>query len=131
MVPDLETTLKWRAIARALLRLFGLLCLPAGGFFLAAWLIEGISDRDLWSFRYYYWRIISSVLFLSWGFLGLALGGVVARILLPLPKHRWPPKCPYCKYELVTLREARCPECGRALTAEYVAGSQRPPEGGS
>lgn len=131
MEPDLGTVLRWRAMARGWARLAGVMSLPPGVFFLAAWLVEGTYDGDLMNFRYYYWRVLSGGLFCSWGVIGVAFPGVLARLAFPLPRAAWPPRCPYCRHELVSLRGARCPECGNGLTEEFVERSARAPEGGS
>ena len=129
MVPDLRTTLRWRAAARAWLRVAGVMSLPAGLMFLAAWIIEGLYDGDLTNYRYYFWRILSGLLFTSWGVIGVAFAGWVSCLMFPVP--RWPPRCPFCRHSLVALREARCTECGRRLPEEYVESSVPPPEGGT
>lgn len=38
----------------------------------------------------------------------------------PIEEHH--PKCPKCGYSLENLPEMRCPECGRAFTAEEARG---------
>lgn len=131
MTPDLATVLRWRAAARAWLRLGALLAAPASLFFLGAWLIEGLHDGDLWNLRYYYWRVLSGALFGLWSIVGLTLPGLIARIILRLPRGKWPPRCPYCRHDLVSLKEMRCPECGNALTDEFVRASNNRPGGGS
>ena len=54
----------------------------------------------------------------------LVLAGPVTRFLLPLRRPSWPPRCPACRHELVSLREARCPECGIEMPEAFVAWSE-------
>lgn len=129
MVPDLNTLLRWRVLVRAALRLVGLFSLPFGAVFIVGWLIEGISDNDLWSWRYYFQRVMTGGLLLLWGVAGLVFAGPITRLILPLP--RWPVRCPYCRHELVTLREARCTECGNSLSEDFVTASHNRPGGGA
>ncbi len=103
--------------------------LPAGICFFAAWLIEGINDGDLSNLRYYFWRILAGGLFTYWGLAGIFFAGLVSRLMFPV--HRWPPRCPYCRHTLVSLREPRCTECGYPLPEEYLQSSVKPPEGGT
>lgn len=125
MVPDLNTILRWRAIARAGLRLVGLASMPASLAAAASWLIEGIWDNDWYNVYYYNQRIVATILFGAWGVMGLVFAGPISRLILPLPRQKWPPTCPYCRHELVGLPEPRCPECGRALTPELMVASRK------
>jgi len=131
MVPDLHTVLRWRMVVRAWLRLLGLLTLPFRAGFIVGGLIEGISDDDLWSWRSYFQRVATGTVPLFWGITGLVFAGPLTRVILPLPRGRWPGRCPSCRHESVSLAEARCPECGRGLTEELVKASHNRPGGGA
>ena len=123
MIPDVASVLRWRALFRAGLRLSGLVAAPIGLAFLTAWAIEGVSDGDFFSLYWYRWHIAVVASCGLWCVVGLVLAGPMTRFLLPLHRPSWPPRCPACRHELVSLCEARCPECGIELPEAFVGWS--------
>jgi hypothetical protein len=126
MVPDTKTLLAFRALSVGLIRLASLLFIPAGLVPLASWLMEGLRDDDLFWWSYYYERIVTGGLFILGGVLCFALARPLSRLAVPIRPPRWPPRCPACRYRLVTLARPICPECGLPLPEEFVADSAKP-----
>lgn len=109
------------------LRMMSLLFLFASALPLLSWMLEGMSDADLWDLDYYLGRITISVAALAIAAVCRFFDRPLSRWIVPIPS----PECPSCGYSLEHLRHPRCPECGislpGALTDTEVPPDEPPP----
>ncbi len=117
MVPSPAEVARRRWTLLIVLRCVSFLGLSATVLPLASWISEGLRDGDLFSIIYYWPRIVGGLLpFLFFAFV-LMFGRLFVHLVVPLRK--WS-ECPACRYRLEGLVEARCPECGLALSPEFM-----------
>lgn len=123
MIPNPAEVVRRRWTVVAVVRLLAALMCLWGVVPLALWLVEGISDGDLWEVSYYGGQIALSAMLLLPGLVGVLASGLIARLVVPA---RTRVDCPRCRYALEGLTEARCPECGLPLPREFM-GEERAP----
>ncbi len=118
--------LRLRLAFVALTRLAGLVMAASCLIPITSWLAEGLSDGDLWWLGYYWPRIATGAFLLFGGGLLLALGGVLARLLVR--SRPGVVACPMCRFELTTLDRGKCTECGYEVDPALPAFALSPTE---
>lgn len=109
-----DELVRLRVLMVALMRLLGILVALSCMVPVGSWLAEGIADGDLWWLGYYWPRIGLGAFLLVMGVGLFAFAGVLG---VALVRHRpGPVACPMCKFELTTLDNGRCTECGYELS---------------
>ncbi|GIK19629.1 MAG: hypothetical protein AMXMBFR77_19630 [Phycisphaerales bacterium] len=99
------------------LRCTTLLAMPVAVVPFASWIQEGVRDGDLLDVGYYWPRVTAGFLPFVYFVFVLMFGRLFVHFVVPL--RRWS-ECPACRYRLEGLVEARCPECGLALSPEFM-----------
>lgn len=109
-----DDLVKLRVVFVALVRLAGLMLAFMSLFPFAWWLAEGLADGDLWWLGYYWPRITAGSVMLFGGMATVFFGGLIGRFLLRT--RGGPVACPMCRFELTSLDQGRCTECGYEVT---------------
>jgi hypothetical protein len=124
MIPDPGEILRKRTGSATVVRILALVPLFAGVCIAAAWGYAANEDR-LYAGEHTGYGV-SVGIFVGFAVLVWALAPWHARRSVKMPKSV---VCPACNYKIAGLTEARCPECGLPLTAEFIAkpGEKTPP----
>ncbi|MGP1346799.1 MAG: hypothetical protein ACTS3F_09065 [Phycisphaerales bacterium] len=117
MYPSVADVVRMRLVARAVFRVAGFVAMLFSIAPWSSWLIEGISDGDLFWFSYYSGRIIAGFVAIVLGLAMLLAARPLARLLIPM---RAEIDCPACRYILVGMSGDRCPECGLRLPEGFA-----------
>ncbi len=83
---------------------------------LISWLIEGISDRDLFEMSYYSGRIALILVLPLFSIAFVVFARPLSKWIVPMHE----PRCPRCDHLLSHLVTPRCSECGLKLPDELV-----------
>lgn len=125
MVPNASELARRRLTAATIVRLVGLLpvfaIMIAWAGFISGNLAEPLDEAEPW--------IVMTALAVFAGVITagiFALAPWVSTKLVPTPRDT---RCPACRYVLEGLVEPRCPECGIALTREFMGEPPEPDDG--
>lgn len=109
-----DDLVRLRVLFIAAIRLMGLVMALSCMVPFGSWLAEGLSDSDLWYLDYYWPRILLGFFLLLAGSGVAVFGGLLGVLLV---RHRpGGVACPMCRFELTSLDEGRCTECGYELS---------------
>lgn len=108
------------AVRLVVLFLFFLSMMP-----LVSWFTEGFSDDDFFDLGYYADHIAFTIALLLFTGIILLLQRRIARLLVPIVRYT---RCPACRYRIEGLNDPICPECGLALTAEFLDPDEHQPQ---
>jgi len=124
MIPDPGEILRRRVTATTVVRIAALIPVMASVTIVAVWAGTAISSRMYMGEHIGY--AAACAIFLAFAVLLWTLAPFNARRSVRMPKSV---VCPACNYKIRGLIEARCPECGLPLTAEFIAkpGEKTPP----
>lgn len=118
MYPTVEDVIRFRLIARALLRMIGIVVALFCFWPFSSWIMEGVRARDLLWLSYYAPRIILGLTAIVLGAAFFFGARPIARVLIPM---RYENECPACRYPLAGSRAERCPECGLRLPPGFAS----------
>lgn len=99
-----------RVLFVAIIGLLGMVMAASSVLPVGWWLIEGITDGDLWWLDYYWPRLALAGYMLIVGGGMVLFGGLLGRMLVR--SRVGPVACPMCGFELTSLDHGRCTECG-------------------
>lgn len=125
MIPDPADIIRRRITGTLVIRVVSILVALAALVPILIWLAVGIVESSLWQAHSYMpafivASILSAVAALLW-----FLAPLLARFAVPVPRVI---KCPACLYRLQGVNAPQCPECGLALTPEFLNPERhRPP----
>ena len=117
MYPSVADVVRMRLLARGLFRVAGFVAMLFSISPWSSWLIEGISDGDLFWFSYYAGRIVGGAVAVVVGVTMMFGARPLARLLIPMRQEI---DCPACRYILVGMSGDRCPECGLRLPVGFA-----------
>lgn len=117
MIPNASDYARRRHTILVVVRLLALLPLAVALVPLTSWFAEGISDGDFTDVGYYMDRIVIAAVMIVAAVVLFLVAGPVTRLVAGRPRKL---ACPYCDYAIEGLTEPRCPECGLALTREFM-----------
>lgn len=124
MIPDPGEILRRRVTSATIVRILAFVPLFAAASLGAIWGYEANENR-LYSGEHIGYAVGCGV-FVGFGIFMWVVAPWHARRSVKMPKSV---VCPACNYKIAGLAEARCPECGLPLTAEFISlpGEKTPP----
>ncbi len=123
MIPGVRDIIVQRHFLRGLIRLLSLPCFILALWPWSSWLLEGLSDGDLFDFSYYWSRIMKGAWLAGTGLVLLVFNRWLVLWMIPLPRSG---ECPACGFPARGLSKPRCPECGLDLPADLVSPASPP-----
>lgn len=119
LIPNASELVRRRWTARTGARCAALFLASISILPVVSWATEGYMDGDFFDLWYYADRIALAVLCLIIGLIAWLMQGLLARIVVPIPKGA---RCPKCNHNIEGMTEAVCTECGLKLTPEFIDG---------